>query len=88
MWAWSDALEAQLDAARAALASSGNTARAERVLRAYRIYLAGSAMSFEKAWISLHQMLSARPAPGGGFDAPRGAQSAYPFTRNYMYPGT
>ena len=88
LWAWSDALEGQLDAARAALASDSDQSHPERVLRAYRLYLAGSAMSFEKAWISLHQMLSARPASGAGFDAPRGAQSAYPFTRNYMYPGT
>ena len=88
LWAWSDALEAQLDAARVALASSGSPAQAERVLRAYRLYLAGSAMSFEQAWIALHQMLSARPAAGSGFDAPRGAQSAYPFTRGYMYPAT
>ncbi len=86
LWAWSDALEAQLDGARAALASGANTSQAERVLRAYRLYLAGSAMSFEKAWISLHQMLSARPAAAGAFDAPRGAQSPYPFTRSYMYP--
>jgi cyclopropane-fatty-acyl-phospholipid synthase len=32
-------------------------ARAERILRAYRLYLAGSAMSFERGWIALHQML-------------------------------
>ena len=85
LWAWSDALEGQLDAARTALAG-GNTSHAERVLRAYRLYLAGSAMSFEQGWISLHQMLSARPAAGAGVETLRGAQSAYPFTRNYMYP--
>ena len=86
LWAWSDSLEAQLDAAREALGSGGNTSQAERVLRAYRVYLAGSAMCFEQGWISLHQMLSARPAAGARFETPRGAQSAYPFTRNYMYP--
>jgi cyclopropane-fatty-acyl-phospholipid synthase len=86
LWAWSDALEAQLDAARIALASSGNKDQAERVLRAYRLYLAGSAMCFEQGWISLHQMLSARPAAGAGFESPRGAQSVYPFSRKYMYP--
>ena len=86
LWAWSDTLEAQLGAARAALASGGDATQAERVLRAYRLYLAGSAMSFEKAWLSLHQMLSARPESGAGFDAPRGAPSGYPCTRNYMYP--
>jgi cyclopropane-fatty-acyl-phospholipid synthase len=77
LWAWSDALEARLDAARAA---SG-----ERVLRAYRLYLAGSAMAFERGWISLHQVLAARPT-GRVEDGPvRGAQSAYPFTRDHMY---
>lgn len=86
LWAWSDALEAQLDAARTALSSAGSGARAERVLRAYRMYLAGSAMSFEQGWISLHQMLSARPAADAAVQAMPGAQSAYPFTRKYMYP--
>ncbi len=87
LWAWSDSLEAQLDAARAALAAGAGASHAERVLRAYRLYLAGSAMSFEQGWISLHQMLSARPAAGAQFESPRGAQSAYPFTRDYMYRG-
>ena len=44
-------------------------------------------MSFERGWISLHQMLAARPdgdAAGGALL--RGAQSAYPFNRGYMYP--
>lgn len=86
LWAWSDALEFRLDAARTTLASGGHSKeQAERVLRAYRIYLAGSAMSFERGWLSLHQILSSRPAPGGTFDEPPGAQSAYPFTRGYMY---
>ena len=67
------------------LASSGNASQAERILRAYRLYLAGSAMSFEKSWIALHQMLSARPATDHGFDTPRGAQSVI---RDYMYVGT
>ncbi len=86
LWAWSDGLETQLDAARAALREAANEEQAERVLRAYRLYLAGSAMSFEQGWISLHQMLSARPAHDAGFDRPRGAQSQYPFNRGYMYP--
>lgn len=86
LWAWSDALESQIDAARAALAANGNDRSAERVLRAYRLYLAGSAMAFERGWISLHQMLSARPSTDAGHDKPRGAQSPYPFTRKYMYP--
>ncbi len=86
LWAWSDQLETQLGAALAALRSSGSTqSQAERVLRAYRLYLAGSAMSFERGWLSLHQILAARPAQDHRFDQPPGAQSPYPFTRNYMY---
>jgi len=78
LWAWSDALEAQLDAARRL---SG-----ERVVRAFRLYLAGSAMCFEQGWISLFQMLAARPDRDPARGAVRGAQSHYPFNRSYMYP--
>jgi cyclopropane-fatty-acyl-phospholipid synthase len=67
LWAWSDALEAQLPAARA-LTSDG-------ALRAWRLYLAGSAMAFERGWLALHQVLAVRS----------GAQSAYPFTRDHVY---
>lgn len=86
LWAWSDALEARLDEARQVLASTARDAEAaERVLRAYRLYLAGSAMSFEHDWISLHQMLACRPS-GRTQDGPMtGAQSPYPFNRGYMY---
>ena len=78
LWAWSDGLEAHLDEAR--------RITRESVVRAFRLYLAGSAMSFERGWISLYQMLAARPDgdPAGG--SLRGAQSAYPFNRGYMYP--
>ncbi len=59
--------------------------RAERILRAYRLYLAGSAMGFEQGWMALHQILAVRPdhkLPSGTM---RGAQSVYPFVRNYIY---
>ena len=86
LWAWSDALEGRLEGALVALRSNGgSTAQAERVLRAYRLYLAGSAMSFERGWLSLHQILSSRPATAGGLDDPPGAQTGYPFTRDFMY---
>ncbi|HEY3634205.1 MAG TPA: class I SAM-dependent methyltransferase [Caldimonas sp.] len=78
LWAWSDALEAQLGAAR--------TLTTDTVLRAYRLYLAGSAMCFERAWLSLHQMLSVRPDGDVATGPMRGAQSSYPFNRGYMYP--
>ncbi len=87
LWAWSDGLEARLDEARQTLErSTGKPEQAERILRAYRLYLAGSAMSFEQGWIALHQMLSARPSQDTAFDHPRGARSLYPFNRSYMYP--
>jgi len=77
LWAWSDALEAQLSQARDLTRDS--------VVRAYRLYLAGSAMSFEQGWLYLYQMLASRQS-GDVADGPmRGAQSAYPFNRGYMY---
>ena len=77
LWDWSDALELRLDRAR------GLTP--DRVVRAYRLYLAGSAMSFEHGWISLFQMLAAKPSGRVGDGAMRGAQSQYPFERSYIY---
>ena len=77
LWAWSDALEARLDQAL--------KVTRENVVRAYRLYLAGSAMSFEHGWLSLSQMLASRPT-GDVADGPmRGAQSQFPFNRGYMY---
>ena len=56
-------------------------------MRAYRLYLAGSAMAFERGWMSLHQMLAARPERRGSRAARcAGAQSDYPFNRDYMVP--
>jgi cyclopropane-fatty-acyl-phospholipid synthase len=85
LWNWSDALEAKLDDARQVLATDGGAERAEKTLRAYRLYLAGSAMSFEQGWISLHQMLAAKPSGDVHNTQVTGAQSSYPFSRNYMY---
>ncbi|MGJ7567976.1 class I SAM-dependent methyltransferase [Variovorax sp. GB1R11] len=88
LWAWSDALEAQLGTALEVLQRNGGrqAENAERVLRAYRLYLAGSAMSFEQGWISLHQMLSTKPDGNvGRAGVLRGAQSVYPFARDYIY---
>lgn len=78
LWAWSDGLEARLAAAR--------QFTRESVVRAYRLYLAGSAMSFEQGWLSLSQILCARPSGQVGDGAIRGAQSQFPFNRSYMYP--
>ena len=79
LWAWSDALEARLDAAR--------ELTNERVVRAYRLYLACSAMGFERGWMGLYQMLGARPdgeRGGATRGSLPGAQSVYPFQRDYM----
>jgi cyclopropane-fatty-acyl-phospholipid synthase len=77
LWAWSDALEARL----------GEAVRvtSERIVRAYRLYLAGSAMGFERGWLSLAQVLATRPTGDVGDGPMRGAQSAFPFNRGYMY---
>ncbi len=90
LWCWVDALESRLDEARRVLGE-----HADRVLRAYRLYLAGSAMGFEQGWISLFQILGSRPngvveSRGEGSPRIRAAQSDYPFRRDYMYarPGT
>ena len=78
LWAWSDGLESSLRHAK--------EVASEQVIRAYRLYLAGSAMAFEHGWISLHQMLAIKPSGRVAEGPMRGAQSAYPFTRKHMYP--
>jgi len=86
LWAWSDRLEAQLPAARAALAATAGDSGAEKILRAYRLYLAGSALGFERGWMALHQILATKPQGATAAGPSAGAQSSdYPFTRDYMY---
>jgi cyclopropane-fatty-acyl-phospholipid synthase len=85
LWAWSDGLEAQLATARKVLAAHAGEEHGDKVLRAYRLYLAGCALGFERGWIALHQMLATRPDGDMASGSLRGAQSDYPFTRNYMY---
>ena len=43
------------------------------------------ALAFERAWISLHQMLCAKRTGDVQGGPMRGAQSAFPFNRGYMY---
>ncbi|HEY5719321.1 MAG TPA: class I SAM-dependent methyltransferase [Gammaproteobacteria bacterium] len=76
LWAWSDALEQQL--ARAEELTSPAT------VRAYRLYLAGSAMAFERGWLSLNQLLAIRPDGDIEHGPMRGSQSAYPFNRDHL----
>ncbi len=76
LWAWSDALEANLGSAQA-LAG-------EARLRAYRLYLAGSAMCFERGWLSLYQLLAARESAADPGERNWAARSDYPFTRWHL----
>ncbi|SIT45516.1 putative fatty acid methyltransferase [Paraburkholderia ribeironis] len=85
LWHWVDALEAHLEEARRILGED-----AEKIIRAYRLYLAGSAMGFERGWTSLFQILAARPADMTArhdhyTDHLGVARGGYPFNRTYMY---
>lgn len=81
LWAWSAQLEGRIEAARALTS--------EATVRAYRLYLAGSALCFERGWLCLYQMLAARPAASTPGPNGHGADgwsplSDYPFTRHHM----
>ena len=85
LWAWSDTLEAKLGEAQTILQAQYDEAKAAKAIRAYRLYLAGSAMGFEHGWIALHQMLCSRPDGELNTGVMKGAQSGYPFNREYIY---
>jgi cyclopropane-fatty-acyl-phospholipid synthase len=85
LWNWSDALEAQLPQAQRILEQHADSVGAAKVLRAYRLYLAGCAMGFERGWIALHQMLCTHPDGRLQSGTMVGAQSDYAFNREYMY---
>src|SRR5690606_3205149 len=81
LWAWSDNLARQLDRAYEILPGESGA----KSVRAYRLYLAGCAMAFERGWISLHQVLcqKQRYVDHRELDGPEG--QAYPFRRDYIY---
>lgn len=81
LWHWADALEAHLDDARRILGGD-----AEKIIRAYRLYLAGSAMGFERGWTSLFQILASRPIDMAERRDQSSDRREYPFNRTYMYP--
>ncbi|MEY4653103.1 MAG: hypothetical protein RI884_1684 [Pseudomonadota bacterium] len=85
LWAWSDRLESRLDDARQALQVHAGASSAPRVLRAYRLYLAGCAMAFERGWLALHQIVAARPTGDVTHGRLPGAQSDYPFSREHLH---
>ena len=77
LWDWSERLEAQLATARALTS--------EATVRAYRLYLAGSAMCFERGWLSLYQLLASHPEASTSSSRSWAARSDYPFTRRHMH---
>ena len=81
LWAWSDALESQLDAAALVL----NGEQGARALRAYRLYLAGCAMGFEHGWISLYQIVGQHMPTGRSDELDLPDDLAYPWRRDYIY---
>ncbi|MEN5160114.1 class I SAM-dependent methyltransferase [Achromobacter spanius] len=81
LWAWSDGLEARLPEAARILGGD----QGERSLRAYRLYLAGSAMAFEHGWIALHQILVQHPVAGRSDELDGPGDGSYPWRRDYMY---
>jgi cyclopropane-fatty-acyl-phospholipid synthase len=58
----------------AALAAVG-----EKLYRIWRIYMAGSALGFERGWMSVYHVLAGKPLAGGALELPQ--------TRDYIYAG-
>ena len=69
LWHWVERLEANRAAALAAVG--------EKLYRIWRIYMAGSAHSFERGWMSVYQVLAGKPLAGGTLELPE--------TRDYIY---
>jgi cyclopropane-fatty-acyl-phospholipid synthase len=69
LWHWVDRLEANRDAALAAVD--------EKVYRIWRVYMAGSAHAFERGWLSVFQVLAGKQTADGN--------SALPLTRDHIY---
>lgn len=86
LWEWSERLEARLAQAR--------TVTTEATVRAYRLYLAGSAMCFERGWLALYQLLATKPQvaanapdanPASAASLRWSGRSDYPYTREHVY---
>ena len=69
LWEWVRRLEARQDEARQIVG--------ERMYRIWRIYMGGSAHAFDRGWISIFQILGARPLADGSLP--------YPQTREHVY---
>ncbi len=71
LWHWVERLETQQAEARRLVG--------EDRFRIWQIYMAGSAHAFERGWLSLYQLLAAKPHVNGTVD--------YPLTREHIYGG-
>ncbi|TAM10722.1 MAG: class I SAM-dependent methyltransferase [Nevskiaceae bacterium] len=69
LWQWVERLDAHADEARRLVG--------EQAYRVWRVYMAGSALSFERGWISLHQILAGKPREDGTLPLP--------LTREHLY---
>jgi len=69
LWHWVDRLEARQEEARAIVG--------EARFRIWWIYMAGSAHAFERGWLSVFQVLAAKPLENGSVP--------YPLTRGHVY---
>ena len=69
LWHWVERLEARRDEARALVG--------EKNLRVWLIYMAGSAHAFTRGWLSIYQLLGAKPLADGSLP--------YPLTRDHVY---
>lgn len=69
LWHWVDRLQAEREAA---VSKVG-----EKAYRIWRIYMAGSAHAFERGWMSIYQVLAAKPGADG--------RLPLPLTRDHVY---
>ncbi len=69
LWQWVERLEANRDAAVAAVG--------DKLYRIWRVYMAGSAQSFERGWLSVYQVLAGKPLAHGALELPA--------TRDHIY---
>jgi cyclopropane-fatty-acyl-phospholipid synthase len=72
LWHWVDRLETMQQEARR---NDG-----EDRSRIWKIYMGGSAHAFERGWLSIFQILAAKPLADGAL--------AYPLTREHVYKGS
>lgn len=69
LWHWVERLEANRDAAIAAVG--------DKLYRVWRVYMAGSAQSFERGWLSVHQVLAGRALSNGALELPATRDDIY-----------